>query len=282
MDQDQLSQYKSYLANLQNQVKYSVHKTRELRTCLKESWFDRLNRIIVSFDEEIYFSDGAFDLFRIFINEFPIEILEKRLLCIASLARKQQKLTEYRKTLSELASKQSNQIFGAIFEINLLSGLIESLDGIELYPSSLIGNGNVEAKFCIEERSVYIEAKSFGYSNYDIRGRVGVHSIKSMMKQVVNGIDSKVLKGCQLHDLSLNNPSILAISLGFNADVISSSWAIEDYYSEHKTNVSYIIVFGSALCRKTFKGFPNSNSTCPLSQKELFFIENELTSAIIG
>ncbi len=273
-----LDEYKGILFEDIQKLETITASSKEIKFALKDSWFNRVRKIISDFDEQLSFKDGAYDLFRILRNEFPLEILEDRLSLIAPIAGKQGRLRAYRKTRNELSSVQPNQIFGSLFEINILSRLINSCPSVEIFPPTGFGGGDVDAKLIIDTRAIYMEAKAFGYSTYDpaapFNGYVGVHSIDSMIRQIYDGLNSKLIKGQQLYELSNKGPTVLALSLGFNADSISCSWAIEAYYEELRSNVSLILVSGSALCRGMINAFPNSYSSFPLSETEQYYFEN--------
>jgi hypothetical protein len=160
-----------------------------------------------------------------------------------------------------------------LFEINILSGIIVSCESVEIYPQVGSGGQDVEAKLKVDDRAIFAEAKSFGYSNYDPAGRVGVHSIDSMQRQIVDGLNAKLSPDKQLFELSIKYPTVLLLSLGFNADIHSCSWAIESYYAECSSNVSLILVFGSALCRGMMMAFHNNNSSLKLSDNEHRYFE---------
>ncbi len=249
-----------------------ITSSNELKFALNEKWFNRLRKVVNDFDDNLSFNDGAYDLFRIF-DELPVEVLEERLATIASFAKRQGKLRSYRKTRNELGSTQTNQIFGSLFELNILSGIIKSCASVELFPLTGYGGKDVEAKLIIDERAIFVEAKAFGYSNYDPVGRFGVHSIDSMQRQIYDGLNAKLSEGQQLFELSNKGPTVLLISLGFNADSHSCSWAIESYYEECLSNISLILVFGSALCRGKMKAFQNNNSSFPLCANEYLHFE---------
>lgn len=274
-----LDEYKRILFKDIQELETIAASSNEIKFILNDSWFDRVRKIVNDFDDHLSFNDGAYDLFRILRNEFPVEVLEERLSIIESIARKQGRLRSYRKTRNELSSTQPNQIFGSLFEINILSALINSCPSAELFPPTGFGGGDVEAKLIIDGRAIYMEAKAFGYSTYDpaapFNGYAGVHSVDCMIRQIYDGLNSKLTEGQQLYELSNKGPTVLALSLGFNADSISCSWAIEAYYEERRSNVSLILVSGSALCRGMINAFPNGYSSFPLSESEQYYYENK-------
>lgn len=263
-----------------SELEKCVASLHELKFVLNKRWFLRLRKVLEGFDANLSFNDGAYDLFRILSYEFPVEVLEKKLLDIARLAGQQGRLRSYRKTRKELGSPQTNQVFGSLFEVNILSGIIGSCASVELYPSAASGGQDVESKLIVDDRAIFVEAKAFGYSNYDPIGRVGVHSIDSMQRQIFDGLNAKLSAGNQLFELSSKYPTVLLLSLGFNADIHTCSWAIESYYAECSSNVSLILVFGSALCRGRMKAFQNNNSSLPLSENEHLYFEKAFLSGV--
>lgn len=125
---------------------------------------------------------------------------------------------------------------------------------------------------------IYIEAKALTYSSHDIvspySGYVGHHPVDSMIRQIYDALNEKLSKGKQLHALSAACPTVLFLVLGYNADENSGTIGIESYYQECHSNISSIILFGTAPCGKLIKAFNNEKSSFPLLQKELEFFEN--------
>ena len=263
-----------------SELKKCVASLNELKYVLNERWFLRLKKVLYDFDDNLSFNDGAYDLFRILSNEFSVEVLEERLINIACLAENQGKLKSYRKTRKELGSTQTNQVFGSLFEVNILSGIIRSCASVDLFPPTGSGGQDVEGKLIIDGRAIFVEAKAFGYSNYDPVDCVGVHSIDSMQRQIFDGLNSKLSEGQQLFELSSKDPTVLLLSLGFNADSHCCSWAIESYYEECRSNISLILVFGSALCRGKMKAFRNNKSSFPLSENEQLYFEKDFLNSV--
>ncbi|MGD9159798.1 MAG: hypothetical protein PVG39_15390 [Desulfobacteraceae bacterium] len=225
-------------------------------------------------------------MFRIFSDEFSPTLLDQRLLIVACLAKKQNRLRPFRKTRGELASIQTNQILGSLFEINIQSAFIQACSSLELFPMTGDGGSDVDTKLEIEGRPIYVEAKALGYTEHDVGaqcdGYAGVHSVDSMIKQIYDALNEKLAKDHQLNRISTNFRTVILLSLGFNADIHSSEWGIESYYQEQHSNVSSIFVFGSALCRGSMRSFHNNNSTLPLSQKEVAFFEGPFHSKLIN
>jgi len=284
-----LDDYKRIKLDAVERLEYQVIISSELKYVLDESWFSRVRAVINSWDDRddrLKIDDGAYNLFSILLNEFHSEILDKRLARIETLARKQNRLRPYRKTRGELASAQTNQILGSIFEINILSAAIQSCSSIELFPMTGNGGSDVDAKLIVDDRAIYIEAKALTYSKHDVAapysGYVGLHSVNSMLKQVYDALNEKLMKGRQLHMLSDEFPTVLFLSLGYNADIHSCSWAIESYYQEQHSNVSSVLVFGSALCRDSMKAFPNNYSLLPLSKKEAILFQTSFYKNLVN
>ena len=281
-----LEEYKRLKLHEVHQLENHVSSLSELRFVLNASWFRRVIDVINSWDDRRKIDDGAYNLFRILSDELQPAILNKRLSIVEALAREQNRLRPYRKTRGELASAQTNQVLGSLFEINILSAAISTCSSIELYPITGNGGSDVEAKLIIDNRPIYIEVKALTYSKHDLAapysGYVGSHPIDSMIRQIYDALNEKLSEGKQLHTLSANFPTALFLSLGFNADVHSGSWGIESYFQECHGNVSSIFLFGSALCRELMKAFHNENSSFPLSQKELEFFENSFYRELVS
>lgn len=281
-----LEEYKNTRLNDIKRLENFVISCEELKYVLTRSWFGRLRNVVNSWDNRRLISDGAYNLFRVFSDEFHPALLDKRLFIVAGQAKKQNRLRPYRKTRGELASTQTNQIIGSLFEINIQSAAIQACSSLELFPMTGNGGSDVDIKLEIESRPIYVEAKALGYSKHDVGapfdGYVGVHSVNSMIKQIYDALNEKIATGRQLNGLSSNFPTVLFLSLGFNADIHSSKWGIESYYQECHSNVSSIFVFGSAFCSGSMRSFHNNNSTLPLSQKEVAFFEDPFHSNLIN
>lgn len=256
----------------------------ELKFVLYESWFKRVRAVISRWDDQLKIDDGAYNLFRILLDDLKPKILNKRLARIEAVSRKQGRLRSYRKSRGELASVQTNQILGSLFEINILYAALQSCSSVEVFPKAGKGGSDVEAKLIIDNRPIFIEAKALTYSKHDIAapygGYVGSHSIDSMIKQIHDALGEKLTQGKQLQILSKNFPTVLFLALGFNADDISGPWGIESFYQEYQINVSSIILFGSPFCRNLAKVFHNEKSSYSLTQKERQVFENAFCRAI--
>lgn len=250
----------------------------ELRFVLNDSWFKRVGAVINSWDNQFRIDDGAYNLFKIFLDDLDPAVLNSRLVKVEAVSRKQSRLRAYRKSRGELASVQTNQILGSIFEVNIVYAAIRSCSSVEVFPMAGKGGSDVEAKLLIDNRPIFIEAKALTYSKHDIAAPfsryVGTHSIESMIKQIHDALSEKLTQGKQLYLLSKEFPTVLFLALGFNADDISGPWGIESFYKKCLSNVSSVCLFGSPFCRNSAKVFHNKDSTFPLSQKERQFFEN--------
>ena len=281
-----LEDYKKIKYNEVQELENHVASLSELRDVLNKSWFNRVRKVINSWDSQRKIDDGAYNLFRILSNQFKPALLNERLEKVEAISRQQNRPKSYRKTRGELASTQTNQILGSLFEINIVYAAIQSCSSVEVYPTTGNGGSNVEAKLIIDNRPIYIEAKALTYSNHDLvapySGYVGIHSVDSMIRQIYDALNEKLAKGKQLHVLSENFPTALFLALGFNADEHSGPWGIESYFQESHSNVSSILLFGSFLCRKLIKVFPNDNSSLPLSKEERAYFENSFCGGLVS
>jgi hypothetical protein len=277
-----LEEYKNIRFNDIKRLEDIIISCEELKYVLTRSWFWRLRNVVNSWDDRRLISDGAYNLFRILSDEFHPARLDRRLSIVAGQAKKQSRLRSYRKTRGELASVQTNQILGSLFEINIVYAALQSCSSVEVFPVAGNCGSDVEAKLIIDNRPIYIEAKALTYSNYDLVAPLGSHSVDSMIRQIYDALNAKLSKGKQLHVLSANFPTTLFLALGFNADEYSGPWGIESYYQKCHSNVSSIFLFGSALCRELMKAFHNENSSFPLSHKEREFFENSFYRGLVS
>ncbi len=90
----------------------------------------------------------------------------------------------------------------------------------------------VEAKVKINSRWCHFEAKALGYSQHDVRmkmqtSRVGSHSVESMVKQIT---DVPTESTNQLSGAPNEEPTVVFLALGYNADSHSAPWGIEEYF----------------------------------------------------
>lgn len=256
----------------------------ELRFVLNDSWFKRVRAVINRWDNQLKIDDGAYDLFRILSDDLDPTVLNNRLMKVEAISREQNRLRSYRKSRGELASVQTNQILGSLFEVNIVYAALQSCSSVEVFPKAGKGGSDVEAKLIIDNRPIFIEAKALTYSKHDIAaphsGYVGSHSIDSMIKQIHDALSEKLAQGKQLQLLSKEFPTVLFLALGFNADEISGPWGIESFYHEFQSNVSSVILFGSPFCRNLVKVFHNEKSSFRLSQKECQVFENAFCRSI--
>jgi hypothetical protein len=256
----------------------------ELKFVLNDYWFKRVRAVINNWDNQLKIDDGAYDLFRILLDDLNPTALNSRLVKVEAISREQNRLRSYRKSRGELASVQTNQILGSIFEVNIVYAALKSCSSVEVFPKAGKGGSDVEAKVMIENRPIFIEAKALTYSKHDIvapySGYVGSHSIDSMIKQIHDALNEKLAQGKQLQLLSNEFPTVLFLALGSNADEISGPWGIESFYQECRSNVSSVVLLGSPFCHNLAKAFHNEKSTFPLSQKERQVFENAFCRSI--
>jgi hypothetical protein len=258
-------------------------KLPELSYVIDKNWTKRIKNVVVSWGPERKFNDGGYNFFRDLTGCIPIvppsikpEDLDHRLQSIERVARAQRKIKDYKKTRNELGSEQINQILGALFEINILSTLIEAAPTtVELYPKVGNGNKNVDARVNVDGRFVYVEAKAIGCSKYDRHSNyVGLHSFDSMSQQIREALNSKLGEDKQLRLAASSAPTVLCLSLGFNADNFFSSTEIKNYLSYDTTNVSCVFMAGSVFCNKGMIHFRNGHSSFPLTADECRFFES--------
>jgi hypothetical protein len=285
MESLSLEKYKEIRLRELHDLEKNVASWSELRFVLNESWFKRVKAVINNWDDRLKVDDGAYNLFRILSEDLSPIILNKRLVKVEALSREQSKLRSYRKTRGELASTQTNQILGSLFEINILYAAVQSCSSVEVFPKVGKGGSDVEARLIVDTRPLFIEVKALTYSKHDVstpyNGYVATHPVNSMVKQIYDAVNEKLAKGKQLQILSENFPTVLFLALGFNADEISGPWGIELYYQEQQSNISSVFIFGSALCRNQMKAFPNEFSSFYLSGKELEFFENNFCKVLV-
>lgn len=245
-------------------------QSQELKYVLTREWTDRIKVVVETWGPKKKFTDGGYNFYRILSqlhNTLSPAELERRLCIIANAAKYQGRLRPYRKTRSELCSSQNNQILASIFEITILSRMIENFPNTKVFPKIGQTEQDVEALIKLDDRSIYVEAKAIGYSEYDPKGRVGSQSIDSMKRQVRDALSYKLEDNRQLELLAAEHPTALFIALGFHADAVSASWAVEDFLDDSGKDVALIAVFGSAFCRKIAL-YRNEKSPHPISHDE--------------
>jgi hypothetical protein len=273
-----LDEYKKIKLKELHDLENKVTSWSELRFVLRDSWFERVRAVITRWDDKLRIDDGAYNLFRILLDDLDPAVLNSRLVKVEAVSRGQNRLRAYRKSRGELASVQTNQILGSIFEINIIYSALKSCPSVEVFPKTGKGGSDVDGKLIIDNRPVFIEAKALTYSKHDIAapysGYVGSHSIDSMIKQIHDALSEKLTQGKQLQLLSKDFPTVLFLALGFNADEISGPWGIESFFQTDQSNVSAIVLLGSPFCRTIAKVFNNIKSTFPLSTAESNFFEN--------
>lgn len=284
METLQLDEYKKIKLKKLHDLENKAPSWSELRFVLRDSWFERIRAVINSWDDKLKIDDGAYNLFRILLDDLNPAVLNSRLVKVEAVSRDQNRLRAYRKSRGELASVQTNQILGSIFEINIIYAALQSCSSVEVFPKTGKGGSDVEAKLIIDKRPIFIEAKALTYSQHDIAapysGYVGSHSIDSMVKQIHDALSEKLAQGKQLQLLSKDFSTALFLALGFNADEISGPLGIETFFQECLSNVSSVVLLASPFCRTLAKVFHNENSTFPLSKSERNVFENSFCRLI--
>jgi hypothetical protein len=129
-----IEDYKKLKLNEVQELQKNIASLSELRIALNNSWFDRVRAVISCWDNQLKIEDGAYDLFRIFSYEFNPILLNRRLEKVDEISRQQNRLRSYRKTRGELASTQTNQILGSLFEINIVFAALQSCSSVEVFP----------------------------------------------------------------------------------------------------------------------------------------------------
>jgi hypothetical protein len=258
-----------------------IASTTFLKKTLDEKWLAAVRAIIPVMGPDLRYTDQRYHLFRIFRDEPDlVKKLDDAIGAIELKARVTKRLTHCRETQHKLRSPQANQIQAAIFELLLLSRLIHLSEcsrlDIDIYPTTKNGR-NIEARVLTEARWCNFEAKALGYSNHDVgmnseAPRAGTHSIDSMIKQISDALSDKAE---QLAHTGDNEPAIVLLALGFNADSYSGPWGIDEFFNGPKgSDLSAVLLYGSFLCRKHLGIFPNPHNRSPLTEKERIFLEN--------
>lgn len=273
-----LEEYKKYTVSALNELYTTIQNTEELKRVINQSWLTRMLDEVGSWQVRYFtIGDKGFHLYDILDknNTTPRSInpleLERRLQFIAKLARSQQISSSYTSTLKSLKERDAKNIIAAIFEVNVLSSLIECGIQVELYPNVGDGNKDVEARVSLANRWIYIEAKAITFSPRDEEeGSVSVHQ---MMLQVKSSLDAKLGENKQLSLVEQYHPTVLCLSLGNYANHLTAKFEIERYFLLEGTNVSMVILFDSAFCNY-FQFFENTNSTKPLTEDERQHLES--------
>lgn len=258
-----------------------IASTTLLKETLDEKWFAAVREIILGMRHDLRYTDHRYHLFRIFRDEPDlIKKLDDAISAIEAKSRATRRLRHCRETQHKLRSVQANQIQAAIFELLLLSRLIRLSEyshlDIDIYPTTKNGR-NLEARVFIEARWCNFEAKALGYSNHDVgmnseAPRSGTHSIDSMIKQIRDALSDKAE---QLAHAGDNEPTIVLLALGFNADSYSGRWGIDEFFDSPKgSDLSGVLLYGSFLCRKHPGIFLNPHNRCLLTVNESLFLKN--------
>ena len=258
-----------------------IASTTFLKKTIDEKWIAAVRATILVMGPDLRYTDQRYHLFRI-LRDQPdlVKKLDDAISTIEPKARVTKRLRHYRETQHKLRSLQANQIQAAIFELLLLSRLIQLSAtaglNIDIYPTTQNGR-NIEARVWIEHRWCNFEAKALGYSNHDVgmnseATHVGTHSIDSMTKQVSDALNDKAE---QLAHTEHNEPALVLLALGFNADSYSGRWGIDEFFDSPKgSDLSGVLLYGSFLCRKHPGIFLNPHSRSLLTVKERLFLVN--------
>ena len=262
-------------------LKEQIASTTILKKTLNIDWFDAVHDIILEMGPDLHFTDQRYHMFRI-LRDQPdlVKKLDVAISIIEDTARHAGRLKHCRETQHKLASVQENQIQAAIFELLVLSHLIRlsTTRGfrIDIYPTTRNGR-NIEARVWIDSRWCNFEAKALGYSHHDVgmnteAPRVGSHNVNSMIKQITDALSEKAE---QLSHTGDNEPAVVLLALGFNADSYSGPWGIDEFFNcPNGSNLSAVLLYGSFLCRKRLGIFINHHDTNSFSTKERVFLEN--------
>lgn len=258
-----------------------IASTTFLKETLDENWLEAVRKIISGMGPDHRYTDQRYHLFRIFRDQPDlVKKLDDAISTIEAKSRVTRRLRHCRETQHKLTSVQANQIQAAIFELFLLSRLIQLSAtlglNIEIYPTTQNGR-NIEARVWIETRWCNFEAKALGYSSHDVgmnseATNVGTHSIDSMIKQVNDALSDKAE---QLTHTGHNELAFVLLALGFNADSHSGPWGIDEFFNSPKgSDLSAVLLYGSFLCRKHLGIFPNPHNRSPLTIEERLFLES--------
>jgi hypothetical protein len=196
-------------------------------------------------------------------------ILEKRLQRIRKQAKNGR---EYNKIKGDLVSNYANQIHGALFELAVLSVLLEIDSSANLHVR--VGNSgkNVDAVITVDGREIYCECTIRGYSTHDhYQGPSDPYQRPCLM--VKNTLDVKCGKDGQLALVANDHPTVLFTCVGF--DIMTEHYDPVIQNALELTKCSMMIVFDRYHCEK-FKVFTNSESPKELTNREIEKIEKGL------
>ena len=254
----------------------------ELMETLNFKWQERVaeQEARLAFDPNTEITDAAYFLCINILDNKLIPRLDARLRILKDRAESDGKLRDYKKTVSELLSEETNKVYGSLFEILFCGALVDVAKLASLYCSVTKSGSNVDTSAILYEREVFFECKALGHSNFDRKALYGSASINSMNLQIKKTIMDKVQKGRQLGAIMDNSPSVLVLAHGFNADIYSASKYIPSFFSNEATNLSAVLLFGSRYCKKDMLLFTNSYSSCPLCKRELEFIDTTLRNRL--
>lgn len=195
-----------------------IASTTILEETLDEKWLAAVREIILHMKSDLRYTDQRYHLFRIFRDQPDlVKRLDDAISTIEAKSRVIGRLRHCRETQHKLMSVQANQIQAAIFELLLLSRLIQLCGicglNIDIFPTTQNGR-NIEARVWIEARWCNFEAKALGYSNHDVgmnseAPRVGTHSTDSMIKQIGDALSDKAEQLAQTGD---NEPAIVLLA----------------------------------------------------------------------
>ena len=260
---------------------------------LDGDWWERLRNQIANLHEPL--PDGPFQLLRILTGELgegPILLprLESALRCLRDEARHAGRLRPLRETEKKLAGTQINQTRAAIFEILVASTLVQSCHAtgleVELFPRVGDGSSNIELRFRVGLRWCNVEAKALGYSKHDyLGGESGIfyHSDQTQRRQIEDAIDEKVSRGRQLACVPVQESTVIALALGYNAMPRNAPALIDECLRQRAGIPSGVWLWQGYACQMLPLLVRNPKARCPLNDQEVEVLRDAgLRLATIG
>ena len=280
------NEYKSYRKQQVADALAELAQYPTLRNLFNAKWATRVCAGIDSIRDDSSYDGAVYYAFTTLADWGPPlwRCLEDRLQALSRAASaKSNNLRDFRLTEGRLATlNDAGSWEGTVFEVLTLGTVAQYCSKNDISFEPYVGlpgtRKNIEGRFWANSRWCNVEVKGLGPSKHDIGGRrprsgvwSGFHSVPMAMKQVTDAVDGKWKD--QLRHVPADEPAVLFLCLGRNADNYTSQWALDEHLPA--TLVAGVLRFGSFLSIRRPTLFANPSAPVQLNSDE----HHVLTSA---
>lgn len=258
-----LRQYLASRKKQLNKVEKELKRHQNIYLWFRQhDWFGKVLKQIAIWEKNQKVRDitvPEYELFRYFIDD---SVFPRFLAAFNAIERivisDKSRYDKWNGTKKLLFSKNTSQIYAALFEILILGKLIASNKKVEPY------HQNIDGRIEIDRRYIYFEIKSLQKSAHDPSG-VGAISTQHDERQIFRALRGKAR---QLYHYR-GQPTLVFLSLYRLADMVTGEWYVKDFLgTKEGLIVSAVDIYRWFTAGKDKKLIYNEKARNPLTAKE--------------